>query len=51
MLGGTLDQPVSLDEGLALPIGELTDRREVRLQVNVAIVEGLLNDPHAVFEG
>ena len=45
-----LRYPLRLNDGLALLLGELADRLQVLLQVDVIIVEGLLNDAHGVLE-
>ena len=42
--------PLRLNDGLALLLGELADRLQVLLQVDVIIVEGLLHDSHGVLE-
>jgi len=51
LLRSSLDEPVSLDKGLALSFGELTDRRKVGLQVDVAIIKRFFDDAHAVLQG
>ena len=45
-----LHYPLHLNDGLALLLGELADRFQILLQVDVIIVEGLLHDSHGVLE-
>ena len=45
-----LHQSVRLDDRLALLVGQLADRLQVRVQVDNVIVEGFLDDAHGVFQ-
>ena len=45
-----LHYPLHLNDGLALLLGELADRFQILLQVDVIIVEGLLHDSHGVLK-
>ena len=45
-----LHESVSLDDRLALLVGQLADRLQVRVQVDNVIIESLLDDAHGVLQ-